>query len=176
MFAAWACAGRGCGAQPRSEVPLRTIPKLPAMLLFAAFPALAAAADGDPGVYVDVVSDLSAVQAISGLGAIRGESNGNGHDDEIAMWGVGDRAVAPSRIYGMTVDEDEAVEIVSDLLLTLGGQSVSYDLEGIDVDTAGGWWRAVEGGATRRPLRPPTGCSTSTPRAPSPRPSSCRRA
>jgi hypothetical protein len=107
------------------------------------------------GSFVDVVSDITPVSAVSGLASIRGEPFGNGHDDEIAAWAIADRAVSPSRIYGVTVSGDE-VALASELLLSSGGAPVSFDLEGIDVDPAGtGWWLAVEGGGNA-----PTATST----------------
>lgn len=98
-----------------------------------------------PGWFVGVSSDFGDVHAISGLAAVRGEPNGDGHDGEVAAWAVGDRSLVPSRIYGVTVAADQ-VRLVSELYLTLDGASVAYDLEGIDEDTAGGWWLSVEGG------------------------------
>lgn len=124
------------------EVPMHV---LLSVVSLALSPSAHASDTGAPGQYWGVVSDITTVNAVSGLAAIRGEPNGNGHDDEVAVWAVGDRAVVPSRIFGATVGNG-AVELVSELYLTLDGQQVSYDLEGIDVDPAGGWWLAVEGG------------------------------
>lgn len=123
------------------EVLMR--PLFPFALLAFTTSALAATWE-DVGFYVPVTSDLTAVRAVSGLAGLRGEPNGNGHDDEIALWGVGDDSLSPSRIWGMTASDD-GVAIVSELYLTQGGAPVTYDIEGIDVDGAGGWWLAVEG-------------------------------
>lgn len=120
--------------------------RVSASLLLLSFCGVAYATDtGAPGVYLDVTSALGEVKAISGMAAARGESQGNGHDDDVAAWAVGDRSLVPSRIYGVTVGDDD-VALVSELFLTRDGASVSYDLEGIDEDPAGGWWLAVEGG------------------------------
>ena len=117
----------------------------PFALLLALFPLAALASTlGDPGWYVDVTSDVGTVTALSGLAAVRGEPNGNGHDDEVAMWGVSDDSLSPSRIHAMTVSDD-AVRVVDDIELSLNGAPVTLDCEGIDEDPTGGWWIAVEG-------------------------------
>lgn len=94
-------------------------------------------ADG-AGTYLQITSDFGAVNAISGLAADRG---GGGDTN---LWAVADSALTPSRIYGLTATSSEA-RITSELFLRRDGASVSYDLEGIDVDPSGGWWLAAEG-------------------------------
>ena len=97
---------------------------------------------GTSGRYVPVTSELGPVDAISGLAATREDG-----DDTADLWAVPDSAVATSRIYGLEV-EDAEVRITSERLLTLDGNDVSYDLEGVEVDPGGGWWLAAEGDAS----------------------------
>lgn len=116
------------------------MPRLLSCLLLTA----CAGADGD-GVtqYFIVDSEIGTVNAISGLAASRDAALVS-DERPPNVWAVSDDAVSPSRIYGVNVDED-GVHVVSELLLTRESVSATYDLEGLDVDPAGGWWLAAEG-------------------------------
>lgn len=74
-------------------------------------------------------------------------------DREDALYAIPDSAIAPSQIYTMELEDNRAT-VTESLILTLDGEPVSYDLEGIAVDPEGGFWLVSEGDTREGRERP----------------------
>ncbi len=74
--------------------------------------------------------------------ALSGFHMARANDQQI--YAVPDNAIAPSRIYTLQLQGNEAL-VTRSLILTKNGQPVAYDPEGITLDPSGGFWIVSEG-------------------------------
>jgi DNA-binding beta-propeller fold protein YncE len=74
--------------------------------------------------------------AFSGLQTVPGGSR--------QLYAVPDSAIAPSRIFTLNVNGGKAL-VSRTLMITKDGKPMSYDLEGITLNPAGGFWLVSEG-------------------------------
>jgi len=74
--------------------------------------------------------------ALSGLQTVPGGSR--------QLYAVPDSAIAPSRIFTLNVNGGKAL-VSRTMMITKDGKPMSYDLEGITLNPAGGFWLVSEG-------------------------------
>lgn len=92
-----------------------------------------------PASYPEIASDLDDPIAWNALGSLTADPQ-----EPTRLWTSSDNALGPSRI--LEIDNSGApAQIVAQTPITLDGSEVTFDIEGIWKDPAGGFWLAVEG-------------------------------